>query len=259
MTVIGSGYDISVSTYSPEGRVFQVEYASKAVDQSGTAIGICCIDGVVVGVEKFLPSVMVEKNALQRIHALDKQCGLCITGSQPDGRMIMLHGREECRSYRAINNIPITGSALSNRLGDFLQLFTLHEAYRPLGCSVLLASYGDDGPQLFLIDPSGMCCGYKACSVGKGKTAAKSKLEKLPFSTLTCREGLHALEEIFRTEKNETYKQEREIEFGWVCTESERTFMMISHDIREQCLNEKKILSKDDSESKSKPTDMTFD
>ncbi|KAG1035647.1 hypothetical protein G6F55_013557 [Rhizopus delemar] len=76
MTSIGTGYDLSVSTYSPDGRVFQVEYANKAVDNSGTAIGLRVKDGVVLAVEKLIQSKLLVQGANRRIQSADLHIGI---------------------------------------------------------------------------------------------------------------------------------------------------------------------------------------
>jgi hypothetical protein len=76
MSSIGTGYDLSVTTFSPDGRVFQIEYATKAVDNSGTVVGIKCKDGVVLGVEKLIPSKMLLEGSNRRIHAVHKHAGM---------------------------------------------------------------------------------------------------------------------------------------------------------------------------------------
>ena len=88
MSSIGTGYDQSTTTYSPDGRVFQVEYATKAVDNSGTAIGIRCVDGVVMGVEKQKLSKLMVEGSNRRIFTVDKHTGMAISGLQADARQV---------------------------------------------------------------------------------------------------------------------------------------------------------------------------
>mmetsp|Transcript_40904 Transcript_40904/g.130680 ORF Transcript_40904/g.130680 Transcript_40904/m.130680 type:complete len:82 (-) Transcript_40904:709-954(-) len=79
MSSIGTGYDLSATTFSPDGRVFQTEYATKAVDNSGTAIGVKCKDGVVLGVEKLVISKMLVEGSNRRIHTVDRHAGMVRT------------------------------------------------------------------------------------------------------------------------------------------------------------------------------------
>ncbi|KAI2654175.1 Proteasome subunit alpha type-3 [Labeo rohita] len=117
MSSIGTGYDLSASTFSPDGRVFQVEYAMKAVENSSTAIGIRCKDGVVFGVEKLVLSKLYEEGSNKRIFNIDRHVGM----------------------------------HLADRVAMYVHAYTLYSAVRPFGCSFILGSYDeDDGPQLYM-------------------------------------------------------------------------------------------------------------
>jgi len=100
MASSGSGYDLSSSTFSPDGRIFQVEYAAKAVENSGTALGLRCADGVVLCVEKPLANrMLVAKTTGRRVHTIDEHAGVAITGFVGDGRQIVNRAREEASNY----------------------------------------------------------------------------------------------------------------------------------------------------------------
>ena len=224
MSGIGSGHDQSCDTFSPAGRVIQVEYAGKAVDNSSTALGICCKDGVVVAVEKILSSKMLEAGSNSRCHAVDLQAGVCIAGVLGDGKNIVDRAKSEAEFSRSLWKEPMTGSNMAERVAEYMHAHTSHWAYRPFGCSILLASYADDGPQLFLSDPSGTVAGYHGCAVGKAKTVAKTELEKLNFQELTCREAVKKAAEILYQVHDSVKDKLYEIEIAWVCDESKRRF-----------------------------------
>ena len=100
MASSGSGYDLSSSTFSPDGRIFQIEYAAKAVENAGTALGLRCADGIVLCVEKPLVNrMLVAKTTGRRIHTVDTYAGVAITGFVSDGRQIANRAREEAASY----------------------------------------------------------------------------------------------------------------------------------------------------------------
>ena len=99
MSSIGTGYDQSTTTFSPDGRVFQVEYAVKAVDNSSTAVGIRCKDGVVMGVEKPKLSKMLVEGSNRRIFTVDKHSGMCVSGLMADARQVVTYAREEAAAY----------------------------------------------------------------------------------------------------------------------------------------------------------------
>ena len=89
MSSIGTGYDQSTTTFSPDGRIFQVEYASKAVDNSSTAIGIRCKDGVAMAVEKPKLSKMLVEGSNRRVMTVDRHSGMCVSGLMADARQVL--------------------------------------------------------------------------------------------------------------------------------------------------------------------------
>jgi 20S proteasome subunit alpha 7 len=221
-----SGNDTDVTSFSADGRVFQVEYACKAVDNGGTAIGIQCVDGVVVAIEKLHASRMIEPASGQRCHAVDRQAGVCVAGHLPDGRDIVNDVREDAADERKNFGVPMRGKALGHRIGSRMHVNTATGWYRPYGVSLLIASFADDGPQLQLADPSGTVLGYYACAVGTGKTVAKTQLETIDFTTITCRQAVDLAVKIIN-DVHETKHKTWDIEVAWVCDESQHKFQHV--------------------------------
>uniref|UniRef100_A0A8C5WDE6 Proteasome subunit alpha type n=1 Tax=Leptobrachium leishanense TaxID=445787 RepID=A0A8C5WDE6_9ANUR len=176
-------YDLSASTFSPDGRVFQVEYAAKAVENSSTAISVRCKDGVVFGVEKLVLSKLYEEGSNKRIFNVDRHVGMAVAGLLADAS-----------NFRSNYGYDIPLKHLSDRVAMYVHAYTLYSAVRPFGCSFMLGSYNEtDGAQLYMVDPSGVSYGYWGCSIGKAKQAAKTEIEKLqvevmikPLITIHC-------------------------------------------------------------------------
>jgi 20S proteasome subunit alpha 7 len=231
MAGAGTGYDLSVGTFSSDGRLFQVEYACKAIDNSGTAVGICCKDGVVVGVEKILAYRMMEKGSDSRVFGVDRQAGVAICGMLPDGKNVVDRAREEAAQMRSVFGVPLTGKELSERIGSYMHLHTCYGMVRPFGCTALLASYSDDGPQLFVCDPTGTVAGYNGCALGKAKTVAKTALEKLDFTTITCREAVKEICAILYDVHDSAKDRIWDVQLGWVCEESKHVFQAVPEDL----------------------------
>mmetsp|Transcript_1067 Transcript_1067/g.1646 ORF Transcript_1067/g.1646 Transcript_1067/m.1646 type:complete len:263 (-) Transcript_1067:207-995(-) len=194
MASSGSGYDLSSSTFSPDGRIFQVEYATKAVEHAGTAIGILCTDGVVLGVQKPLLQKMLVSSFSQRIYTVASNCGVGMTGFVPDGRQIATRGMEEAASYVQNYGTSISPSMLADRMATYVHYFTLHGALRPFGASALIAGYDEETkkPSLHMVEPNGVAYGFYACAAGKGRQPAKTELEKLELhkTAITCEEAI---------------------------------------------------------------------
>ncbi|XP_049935518.1 proteasome subunit alpha type-3 isoform X2 [Nymphaea colorata] len=205
MSSIGTGYDLSVTTFSPDGRVFQIEYAAKAVDNSGTVIGIKCKDGIVMGVEKLIASKMMLEGSNRRIHSVHRHSGMAVAGLAADGRQIVARAKSEATSYE-----------------------------KPFGCGIVLGGYDRDGPQLYMVEPSGVSYRYFGAAIGKGRQAAKTEIEKLKLSEMTCREGVIEVAKIIYSVHDEAKDKAFELEMSWVCDESNRQHQKVPEDLLEQ-------------------------
>jgi len=234
MTSIGTGYDLSATTFSPDGRVFQVEYAMKAVENSGTAIGLRVKDGVVFAVEKIVISKMLEPTSNKRIHTVDKHAGMAIAGLVADGRQLVTRAKTEASQYKNFYGIPISGKVLSERVSGFVQVYTLYGAVRPFGCSVLVGCVDKTGPQLYMIDPSGTSYGYYGCAIGKGARAAKNELEKLDLAHMTARDAVNEAAKIIYSVHDDVKDKMFELELSWVCTDTNNVHQKVPDEIKEQ-------------------------
>eukprot|EP00727_Mastigamoeba_balamuthi_P013814 m51a1_g9055 putative proteasome subunit alpha type 3 (250) ;mRNA; r:58111-59419 len=234
MSSIGTGYDYSCTTISPDGRVFQVEYATKAADNSGTVVGIRCTDGVVLGVEKIVLSKMLVDGSNRRTHILDDSAGVAVAGLIADARQMVKRGRSEANSYRDLYQSPIPTHVLADRLGSYVQSHTLYNHLRPFGCSVLLAGHDDNGYHLFSVEPSGYARGFFATALGKGKQTTKTELEKVKFNEITCREALLEVARLIITVHGEDKEKPFELELSWVCKESDNKFQLVPKELRDQ-------------------------
>ena len=142
----------------PLQRIFQVEYAYKAIEAAGTALGVKCSDGVILGVEKLVLSKMLVEGSGRRVHALEEHIGAATAGNNPDGRMLVERGRDEARGYRQNFGEPVPPRVLSDRMGAFMHLFTLYGSYRPVGSGILMAGYDAESKQyeLHAAEPTGL-------------------------------------------------------------------------------------------------------
>lgn len=234
----GAGYDLSPTTFSPEGRVFQVEYAGKAVEKSGTAIGIRCVDGVVLGVEKIIASKMLVQGSAgnRRIQSVDVHAGLAMCGLAADARQLVNKGREEAANYRAFYGSSIPGSVLADRLAMNVHMHTLYWYLRPFGAAALVGSYDDKGPELYMIEPSGVSYRYFGVAIGKARQGAKTELEKTDFKKVTCREAVKEIARIIYYLHDEVKDKPFELELTWVCDESKRKHQLVPEDLRQEAI-----------------------
>eukprot|EP00029_Vermamoeba_vermiformis_P014130 TRINITY_DN9259_c0_g1_i1.p1 TRINITY_DN9259_c0_g1~~TRINITY_DN9259_c0_g1_i1.p1 ORF type:complete len:250 (+),score=64.16 TRINITY_DN9259_c0_g1_i1:54-803(+) len=234
MAGIGTGYDVSAMTYSPEGKVFQIEYAHKAVDNSGTAIGLRCKDGIVLAVEKIVPSKMLESTSNKRIGTIDEHVGCAIAGLLADGRQLMNRARQEAESYHHNFNSAIPLRVLNDRIAMYVQMFTLYASVRPFGCSLIFGGKDMHGPQLFMVEPSGISYGYYGCAIGKAKASAKTEVEKLKLTDMTCREAVKHAARIIYSVHDELKDRDWELELSWVCDESKNKHVRVPQDVKDE-------------------------
>ncbi|KAI5204756.1 proteasome core particle subunit alpha 7 [Aureobasidium subglaciale] len=247
MTSIGTGYDLSNSVFSPDGRNFQVEYAMKAVENGGTCVGIRCRDGVVLALEKLVTSKLLKKDANKRIATIDRNIGVVSTGLLPDGRHFVTRARDEASSWRSMYKQPIPVASLADRMGSYVQAYTLYSSVRPFGISAIIGGWDSElevpvdaqvgsgpstgsggkmadakegGPYLYMIEPSGSYWGYYGAATGKGRQAAKSELEKLKLTPdqggISLEEGVKEAARIIYVAHEDSKDKEFELEMTWI-------------------------------------------
>lgn len=250
MSSIGTGYDLSASQFSPDGRVFQVEYAHKAVENSGTAVGIRCKDGVVFGVEKLITAKLYESTSTKRIFNIDRHIGMAVAGLLADSRHLVETARDEASNYRSEYGGPIPVSYLAHRLAAYVHAHTLYSAVRPFGCSLLLSAWDPhEGPTMFVIDPSGSFIGYLGAATGKAKQNAKTEIEKLKTENMTCRELVKEVAKIIHTVHDEVKDKRFELELSWVGEMTKGLHQLVPADVYAEADNYGKEAMKDDDDS----------
>lgn len=185
----GLGYDRAITIFSPDGRLFQVEYAIEAVRRGTTAIGVRCKDGVVLAVEKRILSLQ-DPESVEKIFVIDEHIGAAIAGLTADARVLVDQARVQAQVNRLTYDEPISVESLTKYIGDLKQVYTQHAGVRPFGVSFLIAGVDDGGPKLFMTDPSGTYWGYWATAIGAGSQKAKEILEKEYKKDINLEEGI---------------------------------------------------------------------
>ncbi|MCS7131262.1 MAG: archaeal proteasome endopeptidase complex subunit alpha [Hadesarchaea archaeon] len=174
----GAGYDRAITVFSPDGKLFQVQYAQEAVKRGLTALGIKVNQGVVLAAEKRVRSKLVEEVSIEKIFQIDEHIGAAASGLIADARILIDHARIEAQINRLRYDEPISVQSLAKRIGDIKQLYTQHGGVRPFGARLLIAGVDADGPHLFETDPSGVVAAYKAQAIGGGATTVTELLER---------------------------------------------------------------------------------
>ncbi|KAG6880303.1 hypothetical protein C0992_000080 [Termitomyces sp. T32_za158] len=198
----------------------RVEYANKAVENSGTAIGLRVKDGVVLAVEKLVHSKLLVPGVNRRIQTIDRHIGLATAGLLADGRNLSNRARDEAANYRDRYRQPPPLKTIADRLGLYVQAYTLYSSVRPFGISTILGTVDKDGPALYVVEPSGVFYGYHGAAVGKGRQLAKTELEKLKLSELTTREAVKEAARIIYLVHDDAKEKDFELELSWIGDET---------------------------------------
>jgi proteasome alpha subunit len=172
------GYDRAITVFSPDGRLYQVEYAREAVKRGTTAVGIKAKDGVVLIVDKRVSSKLLEASSIEKIFKIDEHIGVASSGLVGDARSLVDRARIECQINRVSYDEPIEVEALAKKLCDHMQTLTQYGGIRPYGTALLIAGVSDGECRLFETDPSGTLLEYKATGIGIGRPAAMKVFEE---------------------------------------------------------------------------------
>jgi len=183
-------YDRAITVFSPDGRLFQVEYALETVNRGATILGIACSDGVVLGAEEKIESKLQDENFMWKLFEVDDHLGAAVVGLGSDARILIDQARVYAQSNKLMYDEPIDIEVVAKRVGDIKQLYTQHAGVRPFGVSIIFGGIDKTGGRLFATDPSGSIRGWKAVAVGVGKETVEGILkaeynEKLDIETAT--------------------------------------------------------------------------
>ncbi len=172
------GYDRAITVFSPDGRLYQVEYAREAVKRGTTAVGVKCTDGVVLIVDKRVSTKLLEQTSIEKIFKIDDHIAVASSGLVGDARALVDRARVESQINRVTYNESIDVETLSKKICDHMQTLTQYGGARPYGTALLIAGISDGVPRLFETDPSGTLLEYKASAIGTGRPAVMKVFEE---------------------------------------------------------------------------------
>jgi proteasome alpha subunit len=170
-------YDRAITVFSPDGRLFQVEYAMELVNRGATILGIQTAEGVVLGSEESI-ELLEEAGFSYKIFRVDDHIGAAIVGLSSDARILIDQARVYAQSNKLTYDEPIDVEVVTKRICDIQQMYTQHAGVRPFGVSIIFGGVDKSGSRVFGTHPSGTYRGYKATALGAGRETVLNILKE---------------------------------------------------------------------------------
>jgi len=171
------GYDMTPTMYSPDGRIYQVEYAIETVKRGAIAIGLQAKDGIIIAVEEVSRDLQVE-DITQKIFQVDDHVGIAAAGYIPDARVMVDNARFFSQSNKLTYDESVEIEAVAKHLADQAHQFTQYSGVRPFGVALIIAGVDKKGARIFVTDPSGTYVPYTAVAIGGNSDEVTDFLEK---------------------------------------------------------------------------------
>jgi len=186
-------YSFSLTTFSPSGKLVQIEYALAAVAAGAPSVGIKATNGVVLATEKKQKSVLYDEHSINKIELITKNVGIVYSGMGPDYRVLVKAARKLAQQYYLQYQEQIPTAQIVQRVASVMQEYTQSGGVRPFGVSLLVAGWDEDEekPYLYQCDPSGAYFAWKATAMGKNFNNGKTFLEKRYSDNLELEDAVH--------------------------------------------------------------------
>ncbi|RIA96441.1 proteasome subunit alpha type-4 [Glomus cerebriforme] len=211
-------YDARTTIFSPEGRLYQVEYAMEAISHAGTALGILASDGIVIAAEKKVTSKLLEQTTTsEKIYLLNDNVICGVAGITADANILINYARQAAQQYLFSYGEDIPVEQLVQRLCDLKQGYTQYGGLRPFGVSFIYAGHDSHfGFQLYHSDPSGNYGGWKATCIGANNASAQSLLKQDYKDDITLEEAKELAAKVLSKTMDSTTLSSEKLEFATI-------------------------------------------
>jgi proteasome alpha subunit len=170
-------YDRGITIFSPDGRLYQVEYAREAVTRGSASVGVRTADGVVLAADRQARSPLIEEESIEKIHSVDDHIAVASAGHVADARQLIDFARQQAQMEQLRYDEAVGVETLTKRITDHVQQYTQTGGARPFGVALLVGGIEDGTPRLFETDPSGTPYEWQAVAVGSGQETVQTYLE----------------------------------------------------------------------------------
>ncbi|HLC36351.1 MAG TPA: archaeal proteasome endopeptidase complex subunit alpha [archaeon] len=232
-------YDKVATMFSPDGRLYQVEYASKIVAQGTLGVGLVFEDGVLLGADKRVASRLMKSDSIEKLFKIDSHIGAVSSGLVGDARQLVSIARQASQNNVMVYDEAIHVETLVKEIAAIKHQFTQYGGARPFGVSLILAGVDDTGFRLFETEPSGALAEYSAIAIGNKKKEAMAILEKGFRDNLSLEEGASLLVDTIKA----TYDEKAKIDISKIDVafiDSKRKFNHVKPEKLKAILSKKK-------------------
>jgi len=226
------GYDRSITMFSPDGRLLQVEYAKKTVKQGSTALGIACKDGIVFVADKRVTSKLLVPEAIEKMFRVDDHIGVTAAGIISDARVLVDRSQMRAQQHAVTYDSKIDVISIVKEICDLKQICTQSAGLRPFGVSLLVGGVEEDGTiRLFLTEPYGLYFQYKAAAIGEGETEVEAILQKKWKPTLSVEDGLRLGLQAMKVFLKDSFNTDR-VDAAYIKTDRKRFIKLTDDQIK---------------------------
>jgi proteasome alpha subunit len=182
-------YDRALTVFSPEGRLYQVEYALEAVRRGTLVVAVKSKSDVCIAAQIKVPSILMDADSIDKIFQVDEHIGVAISGLHADSRALINYSRVQAQSIRLTYDEPVRLSMLAKSVADLCQMYSQYGGIRPFGCALFFIAIDTSGTQIYTTSPSGIYRAFKSYAIGTGESTAREYLienykEEMTFDEL---------------------------------------------------------------------------